>query len=193
MVVQEPKLETQIRFFKPYYDKNDRGHDIGHPLDVLITAFDIDMKLKLGIDVDDIISAVFIHDMFVHLGRSEHHVRACEFAMNKEYPLKSSLTKEQQKRVARAVREHRASYTGSFYSELSELISSADRGMPDFNKHIERAFINRHDKGEDDPRAGAIAHIKEKYGTGGYARYPYMYIKVYGDQITAQRAWLDSL
>lgn len=186
-------METVIRFFKPYYDKNDAGHKIDHPLDVFMTAIDIDMTIKLRISSDEILAASFIHDMFVHLGRKDHHELAYAFAKSEDYPGKLELSPEAQIRVARAVLEHRASYTGDFYSPLSELISSADRGKPDFSKHIERALKNRSDRGEADPLAGAIAHIKEKYGTGGYARYPEMYLKVYGELLDQQRSMLDKM
>jgi hypothetical protein len=39
----------------------------------------------------------------------------------------------------------------------------------------------------------SIQHIKEKFGTGGYARYPKLYLDAFNDELAEQRKEIDNL
>jgi len=89
-----------------------------------------------------------------------------------------NLKREELKRVAHAVLEHRASFKGEYYSLLSEIISSADRGLPDLESVVVRSM--RFNNGD---AQNVYEHILDKYGTKGYAKYPKVYKETFKEQL----------
>lgn len=136
---------TILDVLKPYLYDADSEHGSEHVHDVMRLGININVDLDLGIDKKEIIVAALTHDMFSSTHRKEHHTKAQEWVSEnllKANPLfERMLDEEAVKRVAHAVGEHRGSYKGEFYSPLSELISSADRGHPGLEEIIERIYM----------------------------------------------------
>ena len=98
------------------------------------------------------------------------------------------LNKKELKEVAFAVLQHRASFKGEFYSPLSEVISSADRGLPDLERVVKRSMkFNRGNA------QSVYEHIKRKYGKSGYAKYPDVYQKLFKEELAEFRCLADEL
>lgn len=178
--------------FKKAWEVNDGAHRVGHFADVEECGLLINTKLGLGYDPKLIMLVAYFHDLF-SWSRNNHHLMAAEWIMTTNYPIIAVLTEEERKLVAAGCREHRASGTGEFSCEFAELMCSADRGIPspDPSGLLIRSFRYHLDHGMD--TGGALKHIKEKFGTGGYARFPWLYELSFKDTLQAQREAVDAL
>ena len=129
------------------------------------------------------IAALLFHDAGLMYGRDDHEITGAAI-VRAELP-KLGFAADDVRLVAAAIREHRASYTGTFTSELSDLVSSADRNRPDFEAMLRRAYNYRIEKGmpHDDAVVGAYTHTTEKYGENGYARFPRHYMAIWDQRL----------
>lgn len=188
--------EKIICDFSQAWELNDRGHRIEHFTEVERCGNYINEKLQLGFDPKLIMLVAHFHDLF-SWSRNNHHLLSASWVQTTDYPAIENLTSEERSLVADGCREHRASNTDVFKNQFAELMSSADRGFPDLDleKMIQRAIDYRLARGYvlEYARAGAILHIKEKYGTQGYARYPSLYREVFKDDLNNQQRLVDSL
>lgn len=163
----------------PFYSNNDKGHQYPHAVSVMLLALSMweSWDLRNKVNVTDLITAALLHDVGIKYGREYHHFESRRMLECSDLNLwftelvnEFSLNRDQ---ILCAVEEHRASYKGVFSYPLCELISSADRGTPDFYeiaKRVSVCSINR-------DGTGGITHVIEKYGRDGYARWPELYRK----------------
>lgn len=181
--------------FSKHWELNDRAHRDEHFIAVercgnwinTVKGYDFDPKL--------IMLAAWFHDLFAW-ERVSHHTLSAEFVLVTKHDAFKDLTTNQRVMVSQACREHRASYKGDYSSTFSAMISAADRGFPgDVEEMVNRAVLYRMHLGQglDEATDGAVEHIKEKYGTGGYAAYPPMYMELFGAELAKQRAYIDAL
>lgn len=197
MNIEELK-ESIIWNFSTHWELNDKAHQKAHFEEVFQCGLIINGRLNLGFDQKLILFGAYFHDLFAW-SRLNHHVLSSEFIENTDHPfILEHLNKEQRVLVASGCREHRASYTGAFSNAFSELINAADRGIPG---HVEEMISRSHlywmktfpDLSKSERRVGVISHIKEKFGSDGYARYPKLYERVFGTELTMQRLAIDNL
>ncbi|MFA7115691.1 MAG: hypothetical protein WC140_00445 [Bacteroidales bacterium] len=196
------------KFVLPFYLKNDLAHQIDHADQVC------DLALKLNDTLSKIskqkeilvILAAYFHDIYarerkVHNELSYKYVldskldSANNIANDQRNPI-SFLSDEDRKKVAMACLEHRSSFNGTFYSSLSEIISSADRGFPDLVDTLERSkvfWISKYGKDEIEANKQARIHMKEKYGFHGYANYPPLYRKYFKNELEKMQNQIDKL
>jgi hypothetical protein len=185
------KIDTKRAFrdkvrehYKSYYENSDEAHLIDHADDVC------DLALKINKDIDEklIILASYIHDMFNRHNREKHHILAYKYVLKTDDIFLKKLSQEELSMVAYAVLEHRGSFKGEFYSPLSEIISSADRGKPDLEFIIKRSM-----KFNKQNVKNVYKHIKTKYGTQGYAKYPDLYKKIFQNELKEFKRLVDEL
>lgn len=173
---------------------NDRAHREEHFQEVETTGLIIRDRLRLEIGSQEIMLVAWFHDLFAW-SRHNHHILSYTWMMTNNWePLRRY--RHIRRRIAQACKEHRASYRGEFFSPLSELMNAADRERPgNVEAMIQRSIKYHEDKGlaPGNERAGAVKHIKEKFGTQGYARYPAMYEEAFGDELKRQREEIDAL
>lgn len=191
-----------IAEFSKHWELNDGAHRIGHFAEVEACALEIVKRLGLEHDPMLIMLAAYFHDMFAW-SRFNHELMSHQWVSTNNHPIFQELDKESigfeaRELVADACREHRASYDGDFSHEFSELMSSADRGFPgDVSSMVQRSVQYHKDALKVNNRIEAItravAHVKEKYGTGGYARCPDLYERAFGKELAAQRRVIDEL
>lgn len=188
-VLEEEKNMREFRrdvreYYKGYYENGDEAHLIDHADGVC------DLALKINNDLDEklIILASYLHDMFNATNRPTHNELAYEYVLKAEDKFLSKLSKDEVLMVAHAVLEHRASFKGVFYSGLSEIISSADRGLPDLDFIVIRSMKFNNANEED-----VYAHIKDKYGSNGYAKYPDVYREIFKEELEAFKKLADEL
>lgn len=197
------KVRVQvISEFSKHWELNDGAHRIGHFAEVEACALEIVKRLDLDHDPLLIMLVAYFHDMFAW-SRHNHELMSHQWVLTNDHPIfkvldEESISFESRELVADACREHRASYDGEFSHEFSALMSSADRGFPgEVEAMVLRSVRYHHDalKVADpvEARTRAIAHVKEKFGTGGYARFPDLYGRAFQAELDAQRLAIDAL
>jgi HD superfamily phosphodiesterase len=181
--------ENLIRRAKKYYDA-EGSHGWNHIQDVLGRA-----NLMVNPDnrqlSDPEIAAVLFHDSSLRGGdRKTHHIDSSKIA---EKELAALFDQRTLKRISKAIQQHRGSYKGKYYSKLSELVSSADRGAPNLEDIIKRSYLYQTEHGYADPEKLVVEHIKSKYGRDGYARKPFYYQRLYADKLNKMYDDIDNL
>jgi len=171
-------------YYKSYYKDGDKAHLINHANDVC----DLALKINKNLDEKLVILASYLHDMFNAKNRAIHNELAYTYVMNENDTFISQLSNQERSMVAHAVLEHRASFKGEFYSALSEIISSADRGLPDLNFIVIRSMQFNHADAND-----VYDHIKDKYGTKGYAKYPKVYQEIFKEELARFKKLADEI
>lgn len=190
---------TREKIIADFTDKwalNDRAHRIEHFQSVEATGLHINRVLGLDCDPYLIMMAAFFHDMFAW-SRHNHEWMSSEWVATTDYPIFQEMEDDEVEMLADACREHRASYEGEYSTHFSALIASADRGFPMFvTDMLERSKMYHLDAlklGEEAANVGAVTHLKEKFGTGGYARFPDLYVEAFGKDLEHQRFLIDNL
>lgn len=181
--------------FTPAWELNDGAHRLTHFAAVETCGNEINDRLGLGYHRGLIMMVSMFHDMFAW-SRVNHHHMSAEWVTTTDYHLIAKLTTEERLLVAAGCREHRASNTDPFTCAFTELMNAADREMPgNVEVMVERAVLYRVARGmsREEALGPAIEHIKEKFGEGGYARYPDMYMEAFGDVLTEQHRQIANL
>lgn len=190
----ELSLQSRVIFFvNKFYEKNDAAHGLDHIEEVHSLAIKMARSIVYT-RLDLIMLAVYFHDTMVHNGRVDHELKARDLVLSKECNfLFENICKQDRELVAQAVAEHRASYTGKFTSVLSEIVSSADRGIPDFKSIYERSLEYASAHGFKDPKSYTVEHMIKKYGRNGYANYPILYKNYFKKELEAMWCKIDKL
>ncbi len=171
-------------YYQPYYENGDEAHLIGHADDVC----DLALKLNKICDEKLVILASYLHDTYNAQERKIHDKLAYAYVLNRDDKFLMELSEEELLLVAHAVLEHRASFKGEFFSTLSEIISSADRGLPDLDFIVVRSMKFNHGNAKD-----VYDHIHDKYGTKGYAKYPKVYQRIFKEELNSFKKLADEL
>lgn len=184
-----------IEAFGPYWRMNDPAHRLEHFLEVERCGNHINTTLGLGFDPKLILYVAYFHDLFAW-SRVNHHRMSHVWILSTNHPLIAELTDDERHLVASGCFYHRASTKDEPPFDFARLMCAADRGFPnsDTTNMLKRA-IDFHTvaEGPVGARAAAIKHLKEKFGTGGYARYPDFYTRTFGEALVEQRLAVDAL
>lgn len=167
--------------YKGNYTLNDSVHREEHFRAVEAAGHLMNEQLCLGQDPVLITIVAWVHDLFAW-DRKNHHVMAEQWVLLTEDPVIGALSIPDQAKVAKACLEYRASWKGEFSSMLSELMSSADRGMDTPDQILYRAFkfgVERDGLSVDQGLIRAVEHLSEKFGRNGYMRLPGIYAEFY--------------
>lgn len=187
---------TIINDFSQAWSLNDAAHREEHFRMVELTGHHINKTLRLGFNPKHILLVAYFHDLF-SWSRHNHHLMSGEWIMTTDYPLIAQLNPEERYLVASGCREHRASNQQPFTNQFAELMSSADRGFPEKNLKgmLQRAIEYRLHRGDnhEEARKGALTHLKEKFGSQDYARYPNLYLQAFQKELQEQRDLVDLL
>jgi len=187
------------------YQHTDKAHDILHIREVADNALTIVDDLKLDVNKEHLLLAVYIHDMFSNVDRDNHHTLAYNYAMNSSDIFFENIEQRDRLDIAMAVREHRASHKGSYYSLLSEILASADRGNINLEDMVVRSYLFNINKAKypltpsidikkhDEVVFDVYKHMHEKFGRVGYVKYPDLYIKWKGGELEKLYADIDNL
>lgn len=187
-----------IKEFSHAWEINDKAHRVEHFEDVFQCGVVINNNLELGYDPKLILFAAYFHDMFAW-SRDNHHAMSFHWMTTTENKLiTDNLSISEIALVSWGCYQHRASYKGTFKNSFAELINAADRGIPgDIAGMLDRAIKYRErncpEMNRRERRDAAIQHLKEKFGSTGYARYPQMYLRVFGAELKKQREEINAL
>ena len=172
----------------PKYAGFDAAHKEEHALTVIGQALELEEKRHAWLDTqstedlapiwsepinrDMLMTAAACHDLGLVNGRERHHLDSGEI-IRTDTTLKKWFSAEQIETIAQAAEDHRASGKTPPRSIYGMLIAEADRVI-DQETIIRRTiqFGQKHYPELD--RQGhmdrAVAHLKEKYGRGGYLK-----------------------
>lgn len=186
---------------KPFYSKNDDAHQEPHFEEVFTTAKVLRNYLNLPYRDELLLATAYVHDIFTGEDRENHHTLSSDFVRERKLELlELVLTSEELWLLEYACLEHRASYEGGFTSRYSQLFNAADRGRPLgwkdlFDRSV--AYRSTRDTNQVIPlykiHRDVIDHLADKFSTKGYARYPDMYMRVFGDDLYLQQRHVDEL
>lgn len=177
------------------YSLNDPAHQVKHFDAVEKCGIIINERLGLGFDHKLIMMVAYIHDMFAW-SRHNHHELSSLWVHTTDCEIITELSSSERHMVAAGCREHRASRKEDFSSVFAELMNAADREIPgDVTNMVDRAIAFRIARGftYKDAVLPAIAHIKDKFGPGGYARYPDLYVRCFAEELDKQRQEIKNL
>jgi len=185
MYIHSQELLANLKAnYDKYYEQNDAAHGLSHIEQVLKNSEDIVNMESLTIEnfnMDLLTIAVYIHDIFTNVSRDKHHALASNHIMQTSNSVLDKLSDIEKTIVSFAVREHRGSYNGSYSTFYSEILSAADRGLPDLQLQIIRSAQYTISKTQhldfDDLCEKVRYHMVDKFSRTGYARYPNLYLK----------------
>lgn len=153
-------------------------------------------KYNLKVDDDELILSVLFHDIYSHTDRDNHHELGAKWIEASIHPLISN-DKEKQKRIANAIREHRAGYKGAYYSPTSEILATADRDIPILEDVVFRSYLYTKEKNptltHKETIAEVLKHVEEKYSRKGYIQYTNMFVLEHKDELTDMLLRIDKL
>lgn len=190
--------EELIEVVSPYYINNDAAHRLDHAKAVVVDS----IKLIDYLGREDLlypaVAASYLHDMFAP-SRVAHEQLiyddllygklsvwfddfCCRYIMDKVV-------------IATACLEHRSSYKGEFSHQLSEIISSADRGAPNVKDTLSRLiqyYHSYHEHNVVDNILNAVNHVIDKYGRDSNKKYPDLWKKYHKNDLDMFYSLLDT-
>lgn len=206
-------IDEFVEQFKDHVGLNDKAHQMEHFMDVFNEAVMINDKFNWNYPKEALLAVALFHDLFAW-SRENHHELSQKFVETSNNPLLLKLIKGSstavkgshsgfydedvaRHHIALSCGQHRASYKGEYSSSLSEIMATADRGKPCETETVRRAYLYARDKNKEGSReewvTATAVHMREKFSTSGYARYPEMYKQVYGEELAKLRKYFDNV
>lgn len=159
----------------PLYRSFDSAHREDHALTVISQAMDLLDRMPEGfaeIDREVLFVAAACHDLGLANGRDRHHLDSGEIIRH-DPRLKEWFSEEQIETMAQAAEDHRASGKTAPRSIYGMMVAEADRvidGETIIRRTIQFGLNNYPDLDREGHIERAVAHLREKYGRGGYLK-----------------------
>jgi uncharacterized protein len=170
----------------PRYSAFDKAHKEDHALTVirqsealldgraawLAEQAEADSIWSAPVDRMLLMMAAACHDLGLVNGRDNHHLDS-GIIIRRDARLRSWFSEEEIETIAQAAEDHRASGKGAPRSIYGMIVAEADRvieGDTIIRRTIQ--FGQKHYPGlcREEQIERAVAHLKEKYGRGGYLK-----------------------
>ena len=171
-----PALQAYVEAeILPRYTHFDKAHQLDHITTVIRQSADIaDMLERQGVNVDrDMVYVIAAyHDLGIVNGRENHHTDSGKILMA-DPVLPHYFTEEQRITMKEAVEDHRASAKTAPRSIYGRIVAEADRQIDPRTivlRTIQFGLKNYPELDKAGHFARAEAHLKEKYGDGGYLK-----------------------
>lgn len=154
----------------PRYDAFDKAHNRTHAITVLIKS----LRLAQHYDVSPamVYTIAAFHDTGLVEGREQHHTASARI-IREDKRLKELFTAEEIETMADAVEDHRASSSKPPRTIYGKIVAEADRIIDSttiMTRTIQYGLSHYPELSEEGHIERAVAHIKEKYGEGGYLK-----------------------
>lgn len=156
----------------PRYREFDDAHKEDHALTVIDQAIKLMDGCNVPVDRNILLAAAACHDLGLINGRDRHHLDSGEI-IRKDVNLRRWFTEEQIETIAQAAEDHRASGTSEPRSIYGMIVAEADRvidGETIIRRTVQFGFKHYPGLDKEGHIARAVAHLKEKYGRGGYLK-----------------------
>lgn len=154
----------------PRYEAFDKAHDRRHAATVMSQSLQLTKFYEVNVAMVYTIAAY--HDLGLSEGRATHHTASARIVREDER-LKQFFTPEQIETIADAVEDHRASNTHEPRTIYGKIIAEADRIIEPatiMTRTVQYGLSHYPTLTKEEHIERAVAHIKEKYGRGGYLR-----------------------
>lgn len=175
----------------PEYEKNEKGHGIDHIHSVIQRSLELAKDQNVDINLVYVIAAY--HDIGHHIDYKNHETVSAKIFME-DQKIKEFFTDSDRKIIKEAIEDHRSSNQMKPRSIYGEIISSADRGIPNIENSILRSYYysKQHFSSltEEEHMQRIINHLHEKYGRQGYAKI-YLTDKKYENALIEMRTILE--
>ena len=154
----------------PRYDAFDKAHNRKHAITVLVKS----LRLAQHYDVSPamVYTIAAFHDTGLVEGREHHHTASVRI-IREDKRLKELFTAEEIEIMADAVEDHRASNSNPPRTIYGKIVAEADRIIDPatiMRRTIQYGLSHYPELSEEGHIERAVAHIKEKYGEGGYLK-----------------------
>ena len=126
----------------------------------------------MPVDRNVLLAAAACHDLGLVNGRDNHHLDSGKI-IRADQRLREWFSEDEIEIIAQAAEDHRASGKSAPRSIYGMLVAEADRvidGDTIIRRTIQFGFKHYPDLDRDGHIARAIAHLREKYGRGGYLK-----------------------
>lgn len=170
------EIETYVfDVIVPLYKEFDSAHREDHVLTVISQAMELLDRMPEGYaeaDREVLFVAAACHDLGLANGRDRHHLDS-GMMIRSNHKLKEWFSEEQIEAIAQAAEDHRASGKSAPRSIYGMLVAEADRvidGETIIRRTIQFGLNNYPDLDREGHIERAVAHLREKYGRGGYLK-----------------------
>lgn len=170
----------------PRYSAFDNAHKEDHALTVirqseallegraawLAEQAEADSIWSVPVDHMLLMMAAACHDLGLVNGRENHHLDS-GIIIRQDARLRSWFSEEEIETIAQAAEDHRASGKGAPRSIYGMIVAEADRvieGDTIIRRTIQYGQKHYPDLRREEQIERAVAHLKEKYGRGGYLK-----------------------
>ena len=170
----------------PKYASFDDAHKEDHALTVINESMklldgmnewvnsqmDLDDTWKVSVDRSILKMAAACHDLGLVNGRENHHLDS-GIIIRRDSRLRNWFSEEEIETIAQAAEDHRASGKGAPRSIYGMIVAEADRvieGDTIIRRTIQYGQKHYPDLCREEQIERAVAHLKEKYGRGGYLK-----------------------
>ena len=160
-------IETDIL---PRYDAFDKAHNRTHALTVISQSLKLAQHYNVSTAMVYTIAA--FHDTGLIEGREQHHTASARIVRSDER-LRALFTADEIEIMADAVEDHRASSSNPPRTIYGKIVAEADRIIDShtiMTRTIQYGLSHYPELSEEGHIERAVAHIKEKYGEGGYLK-----------------------
>ena len=154
----------------PRYEAFDKAHDRRHAFMVISNS--LRLAQHYDVDMQMVYTIAAYHDLGLKAGREQHHTVSARI-VREEKRLKEFFTSEQIEIMANAVEDHRASSNTPPRTIYGMIVAEADRIIDSttiMTRTIQYGLSYYPELSAQGHIERAVAHIKEKYGEGGYLK-----------------------
>ncbi len=189
--------EARTYYEEMFLTHNDAGHDMEHVDEVWRNALTIISKSdnREQYDLDVMFLAVYCHDLFATTDRKIHHVLAANYVINRTDIFLDRFSNGVLRDIGHAVLEHRASGKLTPSNKYSRVLKSADKGIPNLDRTIERIILSNMGTAitNDELTQHVYDHLIEKFGRDGYLYDDKEYAETYREELTTLWGQIDAI
>ena len=154
----------------PRYDAFDKAHNRKHAITVLVKS--VQLAQHYDVSTAMVYTIAAFHDLGLVEGREHHHTASARI-IREDKRLKELFTAEEIEIMADAAEDHRASNSTPPRTIYGKIVAEADRIIDSttiMTRTIQYGLSHYPELSEEGHIERAVAHIKEKYGEGGYMK-----------------------
>lgn len=161
----QPYIETEII---PRYRQFDKAHQEDHVRSVIRQA--LELARHYDVDPDIVYTAAAYHDTGLAVDRATHHLESGRI-IRADTRLRNWFTEGEIETIAQAAEDHRASAKTAPRSIYGRIIAEADRlidPLTIIRRSIQFGLSHYPELDTEGHWERTLAHLREKYGDGGY-------------------------
>lgn len=154
----------------PRYRSFDKAHQEDHARMVIRQA--LELAEQLGVDHELLYVAAAYHDTGLVEGRERHHLVSGAI-IRSDRQLRRWFSEEEVEQMAQAAEDHRASSDHEPRSLYGRILAEADRFIEAdtiIRRTAQYSLTNYPSFSFEEHEERCVAHLKEKYGDGGYLK-----------------------